>query len=154
MTDFLADKLQEVTERLKELKPSVDEYTRLEAAAAAIADIPGSQASSGHKGLGRPRGSKTPKPLAVNRGRKAAKPTGGKATSIKDPPRPRGRRKGSGARAVEALKHVTDQPGITVPELAAKMGIKQNYLYRVLPALEKEGKLRKDGRGWQPTSTT
>jgi len=30
------------------------------------------------------------------------------------------------------------------------MGIKQNYLYRVLPGLEKEGKLQKKGRGWYP----
>ena len=37
-----------------------------------------------------------------------------------------------------------------LPELAAKMGIKQNYLYRVLPGLEKEGKLEKKGRGWYP----
>jgi hypothetical protein len=28
------------------------------------------------------------------------------------------------------------------------MGIKQNYLYRVLPALQKEGKVRKRGRTW------
>jgi DNA-binding IscR family transcriptional regulator len=43
---------------------------------------------------------------------------------------------------------VQGQPGITIPELAAKMGIKQNYLYRVLPGLEKEKKLDKKGRGW------
>jgi hypothetical protein len=30
------------------------------------------------------------------------------------------------------------------------MGIKQNYLYRVLPGLAKEGKLEKKGRGWHP----
>ena len=30
------------------------------------------------------------------------------------------------------------------------MGIKENYLYRVLPGLEQEGKIRKDGRGWHP----
>ena len=30
------------------------------------------------------------------------------------------------------------------------MGIKQNYLYRVLPALQKEGKVAKRGRGWHP----
>jgi hypothetical protein len=30
------------------------------------------------------------------------------------------------------------------------MGIKQNYLYRVLPGLEQEGKLSKQGRGWHP----
>ena len=43
------------------------------------------------------------------------------------------------------------QPGITIPELAAKMGIKQNYLYRVLPGLQQEGKVTKQGRGWHPT---
>jgi hypothetical protein len=30
------------------------------------------------------------------------------------------------------------------------MGIKQNYLYRVLPGLEKEKKVRKKDRGWHP----
>jgi hypothetical protein len=30
------------------------------------------------------------------------------------------------------------------------MGIKQNFLYRVLPGLEQEGKVKKDGRGWHP----
>jgi DNA-binding IclR family transcriptional regulator len=46
---------------------------------------------------------------------------------------------------------VEAQPaGITIPELAAKMGIKQNYLYRVLPGLQKEGKVRKRGRTWFP----
>jgi hypothetical protein len=28
------------------------------------------------------------------------------------------------------------------------MGIKQNYLYRVLPGLEQDGLVRKEGRGW------
>ena len=61
-----------------------------------------------------------------------------------------GRRKGSGTRAAQALSFVQGQPGITIPELAAKMGIKQNYLYRVLPGLEQEGKVNKRGRGWHP----
>ena len=30
------------------------------------------------------------------------------------------------------------------------MGIKQNYLYRVLPALAKDGMVNKKGRGWHP----
>jgi sugar-specific transcriptional regulator TrmB len=29
------------------------------------------------------------------------------------------------------------------------MGIKQNYLYRVLPSLAEEGLVIKDGRGWK-----
>jgi hypothetical protein len=32
------------------------------------------------------------------------------------------------------------------------MGIKQNYLYRVLPGLESEGKVKKSGRGWHAKS--
>ena len=63
-----------------------------------------------------------------------------------------GRPKGSGTRAAEALSLVQGQPGITIPELAGKMGINQNYLYRVLPGLQKEGKIRKDGRGWRATA--
>jgi DNA-binding IscR family transcriptional regulator len=41
-------------------------------------------------------------------------------------------------------------PGITIPEIAEKMGIKQNYLYRVLPGLAEDGHIVKDGRGWKP----
>ena len=42
------------------------------------------------------------------------------------------------------------QPGITIPELASHMGIKPNYLYRVLPQLADEGKVRREGKGWHP----
>ena len=46
------------------------------------------------------------------------------------------------------------RPGITIPELAEAMGIKQNYLYRVMPGLAEEGKVTKSGRGWQPKRVT
>jgi hypothetical protein len=61
------------------------------------------------------------------------------------------RGKGSATRAAEALTFIQGQPGITIPELAVKMAVKQNYLYRVLPALESDGKVSKQGRGWHPT---
>jgi ParB/RepB/Spo0J family partition protein len=63
------------------------------------------------------------------------------------------RSKGSKSRAAEILALIQGQPGITIPELAVKMGLKQNYLYRVLPALENEGKVAKLGRGWYPEAT-
>ena len=144
MTDFLDEKRKEITDRLKELKPLVDEYHRLEAAAGALAGVGGSAVraatavATGRKGPGRPRGSAAKTGAkAASKPRKAAK---GRA----------GRRKGSGTRAAEALSLVQGQPGITIPELAAKMGIKQNYLYRVLPGLEQEKKVTKQGRGWHP----
>jgi hypothetical protein len=149
VTDFLDEKRREITDRLTELKPLVDEYSRLEAAAAALDGVKGSSAAATprRRGPGRPRGSVS-RAKAASATRTAAKP----ARKPGRPPgrRRAGRRKGSGTRAAEALSFVQGQPGITIPELAAKMGIKQNYLYRVLPGLEQENKVTKRGRGWHP----
>ncbi len=166
MTDFLDEKRREINDRLAELKPLIDEYNRLEAAATALAGVRGSApraaaaapaaaaAAPARRGPGRPRGSKT-RTTGARRGRppKAAvasttSETAGTASVAA--PRRAGRRKGSGTRAAQALQFVKGQPGITIPELAAKMGIKQNYLYRVLPGLEQEKKIKKQGRGWHP----
>jgi hypothetical protein len=149
VTDFLDEKRKEITDKLKELKPAVDEYNRLEAAAAALAGVVGSAAPSTtapatRRGPGRPRG--TGKAAPAKAGRKKTSRAPGRPAGK----RRAGRRKGSGTRGAEALSFVQGQPGITIPELAAKMGIKQNYLYRVLPGLEQENKVAKQGRGWHP----
>lgn len=130
MSDFLAEKRREIDARLKELKPLVDEYHRLEAA---------SQALSGVGGGGERSASATRAPRAA--APKRAKPSTGSG-------RRRGRPKGSGTRAAEALSLVKSRPGITIPEMAEAMGIKQNYLYRVMPQLAGDGKVTKSGRGW------
>ena len=64
MTDFLDEKRREITDRLNELKPLVDEYNRLEAAASALDGIGGSAATAAtatawlrRRGPGRPPGS-------------------------------------------------------------------------------------------------
>jgi hypothetical protein len=160
VTDFLDEKHKEITSRLNDLKPLVDEFNRLEAAASALAKVIGSAASEAtsaaaatvtrRRGRGRPRGSGS-----ADRASKAA-PTSATAgaptkTGRKKAGRPPGRRKGSGKRAAQALRLVRVQPGITIPELAAKMGVKANYLYRILPGLEQESKLEKKGRGWYST---
>lgn len=64
----------------------------------------------------------------------------------------RGRPKGSGKRAQQVLDLVNVRPGITIPEIAGEIGIQQNYLYRVVPDLQKQGKIRKKKRGWYPVS--
>jgi hypothetical protein len=64
----------------------------------------------------------------------------------------RRRQRRSGGRADQAVKLIGQNPGITVSELGKKMRLKApNYLYRVLPDLEKEGRVRKKGRGYHPS---
>jgi transposase-like protein len=80
--------------------------------------------------------------------------TGGRV-GRRRPGRPRGsgggrrRRRGS-TRADQAVKIVTENPGITASEIAKQMKIKPNYLYRVMGDLQKERKVRKRGRGYHP----
>ncbi len=126
MTDFLDVKRQEISDRLKELRPLVDEHNRLEAAAQALDGV-GAAKPTGRRGPGRPRGS--------------ASSTG---------TRRRGRRRAGNTRANEALELVKSKPGITIPELATAMGIKQNYLYRVMPTLQTDKLVKKQGKGWHP----
>jgi hypothetical protein len=58
-------------------------------------------------------------------------------------------RRGQSRRAEEALKLVAGKPGITVAEAAEAMGIGTTYLYRLLPRLEREGRVRTEGRGYR-----
>ena len=136
MADFLDEKRSEIAARLKELKPLVDEYARLEAADAALAGVPAPAAAPAPSRSGGTRRRADAK--GASRPRAAA--------SVKG----RGRPKGSGTRGNEALALVNAKPGITIPEIAEQMGIKQNYLYRVLPGLASDGMVEKDGRGWRP----
>ena len=124
MTDFLDEKRKEIDVRLKELRPMVDEYHRLEKAAAALSGV----GTSSSRGSGRQR-------------RSSSSGTG-----------KRGRPRGSGKRALQAQELVSAQPGITIPELADAMNIQANYLYRVMPTLQTEGKVTKRGKGWHPVS--
>lgn len=159
MSDFLHQKQREIIARLNELKPAIDEYARLEAAAAVLgsfdtadapASSPGTSDTPPARRPGRPRGSK----------KRASKPAA-KTTTTSTPAKPApkkagarksrgGRPKGSGKRAGETVAVIQGQPGVTIPEIATKLGIKANYLYRVLPVLEKEGQIEKKGRGWHP----
>ena len=61
----------------------------------------------------------------------------------------RGRPRGSGGTSAKALETIRQNPGITVTELARELKMRHpNYLYRVLPQLEAQGAVRKDGKGW------
>jgi hypothetical protein len=72
----------------------------------------------------------------------------------RSPARPRGtgrRRSRGSTRADQAVRTISQNPGITVSELGRKMKLNHpNYLYRVLPDLEKEGRIKRQGRGYHP----
>jgi hypothetical protein len=85
------------------------------------------------RGPGRPRGS--------------AKKSSGRTSSA---PRRRRKRRG-GTRADQAVKLIEENPGIGASDVAKQMKIKPNYLYRVLGDLEKEGRVKKNGRQYHPT---
>ena len=135
MTDFLEEKKREISARLKELRPLVDEFHRLEAAAAALEGV-GADAGSGR--------------AATTTRRRGSGGGGGARSGSGSGSGRRGRPRGSGTRSKQALELVRTRPGISIPEMAEAMGIQQNYLYRVLPGLQKDGLVRKDGRGWHP----
>ena len=159
MPDVLDEQHRQITERLKQLSPIVEEHRRLKAAAKALARIRRSAVATvptRRRKPGRASGTEattatpTKKPA---RSKKVGRPaSSGEATTVATTTtatkRRVGRRKGSGTRAAQTLALVKEQPGITIPELATKMGIKQTYLYRVLPALQKERKITKEGKGW------
>ena len=48
------------------------------------------------------------------------------------------------------MKLISEKPGITASEIARELKIKPNYMYRVLSDLQKDGKIRKDGRAYHP----
>jgi hypothetical protein len=106
----------------------VDEFHRLEAAERALSGVDAGGSSA--------TGAPTPR-----------RRRGGGGSGASGNGR-RGRPRGSGTRAQQALRLVSERPGITIPELADAMGIKQNYLYRVMPTLAGEGRVVKSGRGW------
>ena len=128
MADFLDEKRKEIQARLKELKPAVEEYNKLLAADQALGGLA--------------NGASAPATAAAAPAAGAAAPAAARLGAK------RGRPKGGGTRAAQALQLVSDRPGITIPELAEAMGIQQNYLYRVMPGLAEEGKVTKSGRGW------
>jgi hypothetical protein len=125
-TNALDEARQLVERRLAELD---DERKRLERALAEL----GGKATTTRRGPGRPRGSSN-----------KSTPTANAA------PRRRRKRRG-GTRADQAVKLIEEQPGISASDVAKAMKIKPNYLYRVLSDLEKENRVKKDGRQYYPT---
>jgi hypothetical protein len=123
LPEFVDTTVKDIDSRLSTLK---DEVARLEAARAALV--------GGRRRPGRPARAASA----------AAGPRRGRG-----PGRPRGRRGGT-TRANQALELVRKQPGITIPQIAKSLKIEPNYLYRVMPKLQSDGSVKRDGQGYHP----
>jgi hypothetical protein len=125
--NVLDEARQLVENRLRDLD---EERRRLERALAEL----GGKATPARRGPGRPKGSTSKGP---------GRPSGAR----------RRRKRRGGTRADQAVKLIEGQPGISASDVAKSMKIKPNYLYRVLGDLEKEGRVKKDGRQYYPTGS-
>lgn len=135
MADFLTDTRAEIERRLEELRPLQEEYHRLERAKAALDGIDGQSPLSG-RARGPRSGASGRAPAGS--GRRAA-PANGR----------RRQRQLAGGRSAETLELVRQHPGITVAEIADRLGMKQrNYLYRIMADLQSQGAVDKQGRGF------
>lgn len=128
MAGFVDSTVKEIDDRLRELK---DEVSKLEAARSALVGA--------RRSPGRPRAARAATATATTTRRRTGRRPG----------RPRGRSRG-GTRANQALELVRSTPGITIPQIAEKMGIEPNYLYRVMPRLLTDGQVKREGQGWHP----
>jgi hypothetical protein len=141
-TDFLTQQRRQIDARLQELRPAHEEYLTLLEAKRALEGLKspaGPGRPPGRRGPGRPPGSRNTKRATT------------RATSTNGRRRPRRagtRRRGGGTRADQALQLIKSNPGMSVPQIADKMGIRQNYLYRVTAALQKDGSVKRKGQGF------
>jgi predicted HTH transcriptional regulator len=123
--DQLHDLEATVAKRMAELKPMVDEYAELEQVAQRLGVKPAAGSPAATRSRGRGRGATTT--TARRRGRKPA--TNGRRSE----------------RAEQILAMAAEQPGITVAEVAKKMGVDATGLYRPVRRLLREGRLSKTG---------
>jgi DNA-binding MarR family transcriptional regulator len=130
LPDFIQSAVKDIDDQLRALK---DETSRLEAARAALAGPTGRR--------GRPSSNGT----ARTRARSTSRRNGRPAT-------PQSR--GGHTRANQTLELVRETPGITITEIAKAMKIEPNYLYRLLPRLESNGQVKRDGQGWHPAASS
>ena len=131
---------ERVAERMKELRPLVDEYRELEQVAERlgvglpVADAAPTRGTRARRSTRRAR----PKPATA-----ATRATAASATATAASARGNGRRD-------QLLEMVKARPGITVREVGSELGVDPTSLYRIVHRLEKDGALRKRGRELVP----
>jgi phage terminase small subunit len=141
-----------VAERMKELRPLVDEYRELEQVAQKLGVSPATAAAP------------TPRPRAAARKRSRARSTnssratrgpGASRARTAAPPAAEAAAAGtararSNGRRDQLLDMVRARPGITVREVGSELGVDPTSLYRIVHRLEQDGALEKRGRELMP----
>ena len=127
--------IEEAREKIEQAITEIgEEQDRLRRALSQISGAPAP------KRRGRPPG----RPAA------AASSTQSTVTRRKRRKRRKTRKRSGGTRADHAVALIAEKPGISASQIAKKLKIKPNYLYRVLGDLEKQGRVKKDGRAYHP----
>jgi MarR family len=160
---------QRVAERLRELKPLVEEYQELEQVAQRLGLNVNEDAIATDK-------QRPPTPGAIRGGRRGSKTKARSAASAREQSggaapakrsaattqrrggRPSRRSRDGGRpgsnrasrRAEDVLRLVNERPGITVRQIAKELGVDPTGLYRPVHKLEQEGAISKQGAGLQP----
>jgi hypothetical protein len=122
MPDLLDRIRSEMSTRLAELRPLVDEHTRLDAARQALGAV------DSH-----PRVSASAAPTTRSRSRA---PDTAPATARK--------RAARGANRLAVLRAAEDRPGVTSAELATIAGVQRSTLHALLARLVNSGELQKE----------
>ena len=152
LIDELKGLEERVAERMKELRPLVDEYRELEQVAQklgvppAAADTPAPRRRTAARKRSRARSTNSSGATrAADAGRpsRPAPRTAGTAPAGTTSTRSNGRRD-------QLLDMVKARPGITVREVGSELGVDPTSLYRIVHRLEQDGALEKRGRELMP----
>jgi predicted Rossmann fold nucleotide-binding protein DprA/Smf involved in DNA uptake len=147
---LIDDFQQQIDARLSELQPAFAEYTALQQLREAIKSLD-PEAAAAHVSLF---------PFPAVAGGDGATQNGPSA----DGDSPARRRRARAAAALQgptpeeqttahteaAIQLIAQEPGLTANQLAERMGVPASVLFRLLPTLQREGRVRKQGKGYRP----
>jgi hypothetical protein len=124
----------QVEARIRELRPAHEEYLALIELQKTLGQTSSSTTSPANGRRGRRPGRRAAASSTTSTGRRRGRPP-----------------KGAKTRADETLDLIKANPGITVGDIAERMNIRQNYLYRVTGQLQKSGAVRRRNGGFHAT---
>jgi hypothetical protein len=142
-----------VAERMKELRPLVDEYRELEqvaqklgvSAATASTPTPRRRTATRKRSGARSTNSSGAPRAGAGAGRASRPASRNASTAAVGAARTR-----SNGRRDQLLDMVKARPGITVREVGSELGVDPTSLYRIVHRLEQDGALEKRGRELMP----